>query len=229
VFSIVKTREREKARALRRDNALSVKAIARRLNVSQSSVSRWVRDIELRPEQVAHLRRRAYDGGIKGQTMNAAIRRSARMMAQEEGRALAREAPTLHLAGCMLYWAEGSRKRTQVAFVNSDPDMAKLFVRFLETYFPIDRCDIRITCNLFADHVQRQRDIERFWLETLDLPAACLLPSVVNVYSKYSKKKRVNRLPYGTCRIVVSRVRIAQHIYGAIQEYGGFRRDAWLE
>jgi hypothetical protein len=51
----------------------------------------------------------------------------------------------------------------------------------------------------------------------------------VNVYSKYSKKKRQNRLPYGTCRVTVTRTRVVQAIYGAIQELGGFTRDAWLE
>jgi hypothetical protein len=52
---------------------------------------------------------------------------------------------------------------------------------------------------------------------------------VVNVYSKHSKKKRRNKLPYGTCRVAVSRTRVVQSIYGAIQEIGGFERDAWLE
>ena len=51
---------------------------------------------------------------------------------------------------------------------------------------------------------------------------------MVNVYSKYSQKKRQNRLPYGTCRVSVCRTRIVQHIYGAIQEYGGFDRPEWL-
>jgi hypothetical protein len=36
-------------------------------------------------------------------------------------------------------------------------------------------------------------------------------------------------LPFGTCRVVVSRTAVTQHIFGAIQEYAGFRRDAWLE
>ena len=53
--------------------------------------------------------------------------------------------------------------------------------------------------------------------------------STVNVYSKYSKKKRINKLPYGTCRVVVSRTRIVQSIFGSIQEYAGFEREAWLE
>jgi hypothetical protein len=45
----------------------------------------------------------------------------------------------------------------------------------------------------------------------------------------YSKKKRINKLPYGTCRVVVSRTRIVQSIFGSIQEYAGFEREAWLE
>jgi hypothetical protein len=89
--------------------------------------------------------------------------------------------------------------------------------------------EIRVKCNLFADHVERQREIEDFWLATLGLQRSSLRKSTVNVYSKYSKKTRRNRLPYGTCEIRVSRTRVVQSIYGAIQEYGGFERPAWLE
>ena len=72
------------------------------------------------------------------------------------------------------------------------------------------------------------REVERFWLGVADLPSASLRPSVINRYSISSKrKKRFNRPPYGTCRLVVNRTAIAQHI--AIQEYGGFERQAWLE
>ena len=49
------------------------------------------------------------------------------------------------------------------------------------------------------------------------------------MYSKYSQKKRRNKLPYGTCRINVSRTWIVQAIYGAVQEIGGFTREAWLD
>jgi hypothetical protein len=82
---------------------------------------------------------------------------------------------------------------------------------------------------LFADHVQRQHEIERFWLEVTGLPRSSLCNSIVNVYSKHSLKKRTNKLPYGTCRVVVNRTRVVQSIYGAIQEYAGFDRPAWLD
>ena len=83
-------------------------------------------------------------------------------------------------------------------------------------------------CNLFADHLERQHAIEQFWLDELELPRTCLRKSAVNIYSRYSKRLRQNKLPYGTCRLIVCDVRIAQHLYGAIQEYGGFDRPEWL-
>jgi hypothetical protein len=115
-----------------------------------------------------------------------------------------------------------------VRFSNSDPEMVRMFVDFLRSYFHLADQHIRLTCHLYADHVERQRDIEQFWLEVTRLPAASLCRSVVNVYSKYSARKRVNMLPYGTCRVVVSRTSVVQSIYGAIQEYAGFERPAWL-
>jgi len=107
--------------------------------------------------------------------------------------------------------------------------MARLFVRFLLTYFDLQPQDIRITCQLFADHLERQREIEQFWLAALGLPRGSLRTSVVNVYSRYSQRKRMNRLPHGTCRVVVSRTAVTQSIFGAIQEYAGITREAWLD
>jgi hypothetical protein len=207
---------------------MSMKAIAREVGASLSSVSRWVRDVELTAEQQATLKVQAFNGHVKGRAVNSAVRRRARVIAQEEGRQLAERREALHVAGCMLYWAEGAKDRNQICFTNSDPEMAKFFVKFLRTYFNLEDENIRITCNLFADHLERQREIEQFWLDTLLLPQGSLCKSTVNVYSKYSKKKRANKLPYGTCRVVVSRTRIVQSIFGSIQEYAGFERQGWL-
>lgn len=129
----------------------------------------------------------------------------------------------------MLHWAEGSKTRNSVQLVNSDPALVRFFVRFLRKYWTLPDSSFRIDCNLFADHVERQHEIEQFWLDTLWLPASCLRKSTVNVYSKYSKKRRTNRLPYGTVRVCVHSTHIVQSIYGAIQEYAGFEQPEWLD
>lgn len=133
------------------------------------------------------------------------------------------------MAGCMLFWAEGSRARNSVYFTNSDPAMVRFFLDFLVKELGVARSAVRIDVNLFADHLHRQRQIEQHWLDTLDLPAACLRASTVNVYSRHSSRKRLNRLPFGTCRLSVHSTQVVQHVYGAIQEYGGFTRPQWLD
>ena len=94
--------------------------------------------------------------------------------------------------------------------------MVAFFGRFLRTYYSVADEEFRVDCNLFADHLARQQEIEQFWLDTLDLPRTCLRKSKVNVYSKHSKKKRQNRLPYGTVRVCVHSTQLVQSLYGAI-------------
>jgi len=223
----MKTAERERARKLRREEGRSVKELAALLGVSRSSISLWVRDIELTEEQYKTLRRRM-GGRIEGSRANAVRALARRREAQALGRRAARRDDQLHAAGCMLFWAEGSRDRNAIKFTNSDPAMVAFFLRFLRACFGVAEQKIAVTCNLFADHVERQQEIERYWLELLQLPQSCLRKSTVNTYSKYSQKKRRNKLPYGTCRLSVYDTLLTQQIYGAIQEYGGFDREEWL-
>lgn len=206
-----------------------MKEIAQLVGCALSSVSYWTRDIKLTPEQCAQLRSR--NPAINGQLVavaNATRARARRTEFQQHGRRLARRSDQLHIAGCMLYWAEGSKSRNSVQFVNSDPEMVRFFVAFMRRHFNVADEAFRIDCNFFADHLERQHEIEQFWLDTLRLPQSCLRKSTVNVYSKYSQKKRTNRLPYGTVKVVVHSTEIVQGIYGAIQEYGGFERPEWL-
>jgi hypothetical protein len=206
-----------------------MKEIARVLDCALSSISYWTRDIELSPEQHARLRSR--DPSVNGRLVAAANRERGlvqRRGFQAAGRARSGLRDGLHLAGCMLYWAEGGKNRNSVQFVNSDPAMVRYFVGFLRECYGVPNGRLRLDCNLFADHLARQREIERFWLETLELPESCLRKSTVNVYSKYSQKKRQGKLPYGTVRVCVHSTEIVQQIYGAIQEYGGFERPEWL-
>jgi DNA-binding MarR family transcriptional regulator len=221
----MKTEAQNRARHLRSVEGRSVKEIASLLDVSQASTSVWVRDIDLTNEQREALVERAR--ALRNRSRSAHFR-ARRLAYQNEGRTLARQGDALHVAGCMLYWAEGSKSRNSIQFVNSDPAMVRKFVDFLRTQFAVADEAFRLDCNLFADHVEHQREIEQFWLDTLALPQSCLRKSTVNVYSKHSQKKRRNKLPYGTVRICVHSTRVVQSIFGAIQEYGGFERPEWL-
>jgi hypothetical protein len=224
----MKTDERRQARELRAQG-WSIREIERRLGLARSSVSLWVRDVELTAEQRAALVARMRTGQAAARERKAAAARAVRKSYQDEGRALARERDGSYAAGCMLYWAEGDKQRNSVRLSNADPEVLVFFAGFLRAHFGVRDEQMNVYCNLFADHVERQGEIERYWLERLRLPSSCLRKSMVNVYSKYTAKKRSNKLPYGTCKLAVHSTRIVQTIYGSIQEYGGFERPAWLD
>jgi hypothetical protein len=63
---------------------------------------------------------------------------------------MAQRGDPLHQMGCMLYWAEGSRSRNQLAFTNADPEMVDLFVHFLRRCYGVDdeRIGLRVNVHL---------------------------------------------------------------------------------
>jgi hypothetical protein len=47
--------------------------------------------------------------------------------------------------------------------------------------------------------------------------------------TKRGSDTRRNILANGVCTVRVYSTELTQHIYGAIQEYGGFERPEWLD
>jgi transcriptional regulator with XRE-family HTH domain len=228
MLSDVKTEDQRRARELRAQG-WSVKEIERELGVSRSSVSAWVRAVELTPDQRARLIARSRLGPIVAGPKKAAAAREIRRGYQNEGRRLARERGVPYAGGCMLYWAEGTKGRNSARVTNSDPEVLVFFANFLRAEFAVQDTAMTFRCNLFADHAAHVYEIEDFWLTQLGLPRSCLRKSMVNRYSKHSQKKRQNKLPYGTGEVTVNSTQIVQTIYGSIQEYGGFERAEWLD
>jgi hypothetical protein len=226
----VKPVEREAARQMRRDEGRSIKEIAKLLDVSPSSVSRWTADITLTPGFIEALRQRnpAINSRLNGTREQSAAARAIRLDNQQRGRDLARHPTRLHLAGCMLFWAEGSKHRNRVTLTNSDPDLLALFVRFLRECYcvPAERIALCVNCHL--NNGLELAEIEDWWLARLGLPALSLRKATVNTPSRASRWRR-NVLLYGTAQVTVNSTVIVQSIYGAIQQYAGIERPEWVD
>jgi hypothetical protein len=225
----VKVIERDEARRLRREEGLALGVIADRLGVSKSSVSLWTRDIELTDEQHERLRQAnpIHNQQLRGQANRRETARWARLAAQERGRARAGQGDLLHMQGCMLFWAEGSRRRNSVVFTNSDVEMHRVFLRFLRASGVRDE-HVALTVNCFLNNGLSLAEIEEWWLRRLGLPPSCLRAASVNRPSSASRWRRNVHL-YGTAALCVHSTALVQSIYGAIQEYGGFERPEWLD
>lgn len=129
----------------------------------------------------------------------------------------------------MLYWAEGAKSRNCAKFANSDPQMVLLFRRFLTDAVGVDRGEIRLSINAYTNNGLSIDEIERFWLDLLDLGRNSVRKHTLNHHPTSSSGRAKTRLPYGVCFLIVDRTWVVQHIYGAIQEYARFDEPAWLD
>lgn len=220
-----KSAEFERARQLR-SSGMSMRKIATKLGLPQSTISLWTRDVELTAQQRETLRAASAINSRIGTESSSRKRFAERLKAQGGGRLLAQIGDPLYLAGCMLYWAEGAKGRNQLAFTNSDPAMMRLFRRFLHEGCNVSPERMKLTVNCFLGNGLSLEEIERFWLDELQLPDSSLCTSVVNRASRASLGKR-RPLLYGTARLTVSSTALVQEIFGAIQHYGGFDRPEW--
>jgi hypothetical protein len=214
------------ARSLRAQHGTPVKELAQLLGVSPGTISLWVRDIEISLEQRRRNESRA--GRVRGDAWRD-LNREKRRLYQEDGRRRARLREPTHLAGCMLYWAEGSKGRNSVVLTNSDPHMLGFFARFLRGTMGVEDADLAIRLNVYLGNGLSLEEIESYWLEVLRLPRTSLRKHSINHFPTSSSGKK-RTLPYGVCTLRVRRsTRLVQHIYGAIQEYAGFEEPRWLD
>lgn len=222
---MAKPEERHKARELRKQG-YPITEIARELNVTKDTVTRWCRDITLTPEQEEALQASnpRWNAVQRGAKTNRGKALQQRRDYQLAGREAAKNGSKLHKMGTMLYWAEGSKHKNHLYFPNTDPNMLLLFLRFLreELAVPDDLIKIRIHCHT-QDEVEIER-IKKYWLNLFNLPDSAM----TKVMYKKGTNSRKARYDYGICGLSVSRTEVVQHLFGAIQEYVGFENPDWL-
>ena len=90
--------------------------------------------------------------------------------AKKDGRKTAREVThsTKPGACCIGRRAEGAGRFSST---NSDPHMLVLFRRFLTEALAASRDDIRFSINVYTNNGLSLEEIERYWIDLLDLPA----------------------------------------------------------
>jgi len=204
---------RKEAIRLRQEEGISSREITNKLCVSRSTVRRWLRGIILDSDKAHAIK-------VKG---GDSIRQSAlktRIEFQNIGREKAKNPDPLYVAGIMLYWGEGTKSRCQLAFTNSEPQMHRIFLKFLNKFYP--RCLRKITVSIHCyDDKHSKEDIEDYWLRELSLTKEHLRKTIINKVPKNSLSKRIGFLPYGVCKLRVSDFSILQEMYGALQEFCG--------
>lgn len=223
---------KEKAIYLRKNEGLSYGEIQERLGaIPKSTLSGWLSDVKLNKKQKHRLK--MMNPSInniyrkKSGETNSKNHADKRKAFQEQGQEKAKkENKCLHLAGCMLYWAEGAKSRNSIKFTNTDPYMIKLFLKFLYECFNLSSDNIKIICHSHVLSDQTLEDVEEYWIKELDLPKSCLRKG--SVERRIPKKKKI-KYQNGICSIAVDNTEILHKIYGSIKEYASITdEDMWI-
>ncbi|QIJ63161.1 hypothetical protein [Streptomyces sp. JB150] len=159
---------REKARELRL-RGWTYDQIQMELGCSKSSISLWVRDLP-RPERrdpteqakLAARKRWEHELAVREERR----RRTKESAAAEIGDLSDRD---LFIAGVALYWSEGSKdkphaRRERIVFVNSDPNMIRLFMAWLDL-LGVDR--EHIAYRLMIHESADVEAAERYWADVV--------------------------------------------------------------
>lgn len=199
---------REAAR-LRRGQGLDYAQIAAELGVSKSSISLWVRDLP-RPERLSYeeCRKRAAEGVRRYWAAERPAREAKReavraAAAAEIGALTGRE---LLIAGAIAYWCEGAKskphyRREGVQFINSDPGVILLFLRFLGSAgISHQQVTYRICIHETADVAEA----ERFWLQVTGADRARFHRPTLKRHNPKTTRKNVGDSYHGCLCVTVT-------------------------
>ena len=202
---------RKKARKLRL-TGLSYKEIRKIVPVAKSTLSLWLKDVPLTPDQ----RDRLYTKQIQILSRGASSQkeRRVRQVAEiiENGiREILQpiSSDALKLFGAALYWAEGSKGKS-FEMTNSDPRLILFMVRWIESIFQIKPNCLKAHLNIYSQ--QNDHDLKRFWSDLTKIPFENFGKTFVKPANKGYKK---NNLYYGTIKVYIPKGTDMKHrVYG---------------
>ena len=206
-----------KARMLRRQG-LSIKEIQKKLKVSRSSVSIWVRDVKLTRKQVERLYVNKKTGALKGSIIAARnkIEKRERLIRKfmKEGK---REIGELSkrdrfVIGVALYFSEGGKRDGDLQFCNSDPRAIGFMVRWFREFCEVPEEKFRGSLYLHSNLDERKA--KQFWNRLTGIP----LSQFGKTYVVKNNPKRLRKVkhPYGVFRLRISDTNLHRKIIGWI-------------
>ncbi|HSJ57518.1 MAG TPA: helix-turn-helix transcriptional regulator, partial [Anaerolineae bacterium] len=170
-----KSQARQEAERLRREEGLSYNEIAARTNVSKSTLSHWLRDVPLQPDQVARLQDRlqANRAGFAARAwpVNRERHARARQAAYDAGAVVVThvpDEPAVHeLAFAMLYLGEGSKTHNRVEMASVRPDILRYMLWVLDRLYRVEKNRIICRLHLVAGAQDREETLLAWWVTQL--------------------------------------------------------------
>ena len=207
---MAKTEKKFEALKLR-SQGLSIRKIAETLSVSKSSASYWCKNIVLSPPQIKKLKDQQRRAGIRALINATETKRRERL---EKIKKLGHQGKKdvgviskrdIFICGLALYWGEGYKKgNDEVGFTNSDPEIIKFFIMWLEKIYGIKIKDLILRVSINQIHKYREKAILKYWTNVTQVSLAQFTKT------SFIKTKTKKNYPnfhehFGTLRVKVRR------------------------
>jgi hypothetical protein len=189
-----------KAKAIKlRKSGLSYGEIKKKINVSKSTLSFWLKGIELSKEQKEKL----YTNNIailnRGPNSQKERRQReiSKIISDAEKEIKPLSSQTYKLIGAFIYWGEGNKIKN-FCVTNSDPYLILFMVKWFEKIFKVAPNELSAWLNIYPQ--QNELEIKKFWSDLTGIPLKNFGKSFIKPMSKNYK---TNNLYYGTIKVHV--------------------------
>lgn len=202
-----KVQEKELAVSLRK-KGLTYREIREKVKVSKSSLSLWLKDLPLTDTEKGILKERKNKDINRWRLKVGAAHRKAKqardaLLFEEASKEFSLNVThPLFQLGIGLYWAEGTKRTTSFAFMNSDPEMITLMITWVRTYLCVPEDEIRLrvfTHKAFSDERHEVR-----WSELTGVPLSRFGKTIYKTQNGLVTKKRPEYI--GCVRIEIGKV-----------------------
>jgi hypothetical protein len=212
-----KLEEKKLALQLRRQG-LSYNEIRKKVPVSKDTLSRWCRDVILRPSQLERLRQRRLTGAQRGRIIGAKkqqadrIRRTKKLLGRGKKEIGLMSRRDRFIAGVALYLGDGLKGDKSVGFSNSNPKIIALMMSWLRGFCGVPEDKFR--GQIWIHSNRDEPGARRFWSKITGISEDKFHKSFVAQNKLQSRKVRKKLHKYGVFAIKVSDVAIQRKILG---------------
>ena len=174
---MAKFQQKIKAREMRAEGE-SVKEIAKKVGVTKSTASLWVRDIILSVKQLEDLKKRSIKGGELGRLKGSLMQKNRRLdlikKREVEGCEQLKNISDkeFFVAGVALYWGEGSKKKREFYICNSDPKLINFMILWLKKFYGVDVERLKVVVGINEIHRSRENIVKKYWSDITGIPLA---------------------------------------------------------
>lgn len=206
-----KPEERKNAVKLRK-LGYSHSEILKTVKVSRSSLTLWLKNIKLTKSQIERLRLKSETARKFGSftLKRNRIEKTRKIINKAKSEINSLNESHLKIIGSILYWAEGSKQKEhdpskELVFSNSDPEMIKLYLLWLNKCLLIKPDDIVFETYIHETYQKTQNSLVTYWSKVTNFNKSRFQKVYFKKNKVHTMRKNKGKDYHGVLRISVKR------------------------